>query len=222
MSALAAIAEDVYTFDQLSEEAKERARDSWREDEARDFQPEYESYETAAKLLGIDLTERRTRRNSKNEMVAYTANTIQYSGFWSQGDGASFTGTFTFVPGCCDSIRSEFPQDTTLHRIADKLTALHNTLRLLKGEKLSGKITQKDSHYSHSGTMDAVVYDSEGEEYSYDDPVTKAFIQLMRDFADWIYKEIEADYDYITSDEAINERLTEDGDYEFTEEGEMI
>ena len=70
--------------------------------------------------------------------------------------------------------------------------------------------------------MDAVVYDSEGEEYSYDDPVTKAFIQLMRDFADWIYKEIEADYDYITSDEAINERLTEDGDYEFTEEGEMI
>ena len=54
MSALAAIAEDVYTFDQLSKEAKERARASWREQESQDFEPEYESYETAAKLLGID------------------------------------------------------------------------------------------------------------------------------------------------------------------------
>ncbi len=218
MSALAAIAEDVYTFDQLSEEAKERARDSWREDEARDFQPEYESYETAAKLLGIDLTERRTRRNGKNEMVACTANTIMYSGFWSQGDGASFTGTFTFVPGCCDSIREMFPQNTTLHKIADSLTAMHNTLRLLEGKKLTGNITQS-GNYVHSHTMAATAYDEEGEEL--DVATSDRFRDLMRDFADWIYKGLEEDYDYQTSDEAINESLS-NGEYEFDEEGEML
>ena len=43
----------------------------------------------------------------------------------------------------------------------------------------------------------------------------------MRDFADWIYKGIEEDYDYQTSDEAINESLS-NGEYEFDEEGEML
>ena len=221
MSALAAIAEDVYTFDQLSKEAKERARDSWREQESQDFEPEYESYETAAKLLGIDLTERRTRRSSKNEMVAYTANTIHYSGFWGLGDGASFTGGFTFVPGCCDSIREMFPQCTTLHDIADNLTSMHNTLRLLKGKKLTGKITQghHGGSYVHSHTMDATAYDDEGEELAIE--VSDRFRDLMRDFADWIYKGLEEDYNYRTSDEAANESLS-NGEYEFDEEGEML
>ena len=221
MSAQAAVAEGVFTFDQLSKEAKERARDAFREDEGRDWEPEYEWYETAAKLLGIDLTERRTRRSGKNEMVAYTANTIQYSGFWSQGDGASFTGDFTFVPGCCQSIRNEFPQDTTLHEIADSLTAMNNALRLLEGKKLSGKITHghRGGNYVHSGTMDATAYDDEGEEL--DIETSDRFRDLMREFADWIYKGLEADYDACTSDEAIDERLS-GGDYEFDEEGAML
>jgi hypothetical protein len=218
MSALAAIQEDVYTFDQLSDEAKRRARDARREDEARDFEPEYESYETAAKLLGIDLTERLTNKRTGK---SYTANTIQYSGFWSQGDGASFTGDFTFVPGCCESVREMFPQCSILHEIADSLTAMHNTLRLLEGKKLSGKITHgyHSGSYVHSHTMDATAYDEEGEELEIE--TSDRFRDIMRDFADWIYKGLEEDYDSQTSDEAINERLSE-GDYEFDEEGVML
>jgi predicted DNA-binding protein len=36
----------------------------------------------------------------------------------------------------------------------------------------------------------------------------------MRDFADWIYKGLEAEYDYRLSDENIDERIG-DGEYQF-------
>jgi hypothetical protein len=34
--------------------------------------------------------------------------------------------------------------------------------------------------------------------------------QLMRDFADWIYKNLEAEHDYLTSDECIDQYLAEE------------
>lgn len=179
-----------------------------------EFNPEYEAYETAAKLLGIDLTEE--RKNTRTGKY-YTANTIQWSGFSSQGDGASFTGDFTFVPGCCDTIRAEFPTITALHTIADKLTTLHNRLRLLKGERLTGKITRSDSHYCHKYTMDATAYDSEGEELEI--AISDEFRDLMRDFAQWIYDGLEEGYDYQMSDESVDESI-ESNDYEFDEDGE--
>jgi hypothetical protein len=44
-------------------------------------------------------------------------------------------------------------------------------------------------------------------------------IDLMRDFARWIYKSLEQEYDYRLSDEAIDESL---GQYEFDEDGEQV
>jgi hypothetical protein len=217
---LAAVAEQLYQYSDLSDEAKRRAREEMSEAEGRDWEPEYESYVTAAALLGIDLTERKTRRGGKNEMVVYDSNTISFSGFWSQGDGASFSGSYKYVPACFQKVREDFPQDTELHSIADRLTALNARLRLLHGCWLEGTITRNDTRYSHKFTMDAVVTDSEGEEFSWDDPITKDFLELMRDFADWIYKGLEADYDWRTSDEVIEESLS-NGDYEFDEEGIM-
>jgi hypothetical protein len=120
---------------------------------------------------------------------------------------------------CCKEIRNEFGTDTKLHRIADELTTLHNRLRLLKGEKLTGKITQDDGRYVHKMTMDAVVYDAEGEELAWDDPITKEFLELMRDFAQWIYDGLEAEYDWRMSDEAVDDGII-GNEYEFDEDGE--
>jgi hypothetical protein len=104
---------------------------------------------------------------------------------------------------------------TLVPNIADRQAT--STLRLLEGKKLIGKITQS-GNYVHSHSMDATAYDDEGEELAIE--VSDRFRDLMRDFADWIYKGLEADYDYRTSDEAANDCLSE-GDYEFDEEGEM-
>jgi hypothetical protein len=66
-----------------------------------------------------------------------------------------------------------------------------------------------------------IAADSEGEELAWDDPVTKEFLELMRDFANWIYAGLEADYNWRTSDESAEEALT-GHDYEFDEDGEML
>jgi hypothetical protein len=52
-----------------------------------------------------------------------------------------------------------------------------------------------------------------------DETTCNEFRDLMRDFADWIYKGLEAEYDYRMSDEAVDEAM-EVNEYEFTEEGE--
>ena len=203
---------EVFQFSELSEKAKEKARDSYRE--GFEFEPQYEDFETAAVLLGIDLIEERPGRRAG---TWHKANTIAYSGFCSQGDGASFTGSYSFKVGCSDAVRAEFPKDNTLHAIADSLTALHVRLRLIDGGKLEGKITQNDHRYSHSHTMDATAYDANGDEREI--PVSDEFRDIMRDFADWIYTSLEEQYDADTSDEYVSEIIGLNG-YEFTEDGE--
>lgn len=43
--------------------------------------------------------------------------------------------------------------------------------------------------------------------------------QLMRDFADWMYRQLEAEYEYRMSDEQVDDTITAN-EYEFTESGE--
>jgi hypothetical protein len=58
----------------------------------------------------------------------------------------------------------------------------------------------------------------EGVEGDWQEVETR-LIDLMRDFARWIYKSLEQEYDYRLSDEAIDESL---GQYEFDEDGEQV
>jgi hypothetical protein len=62
--------------------------------------------------------------------------------------------------------------------------------------------------------MSVTVEDVEtGDELEDVEPEEK-ILDLMRDFADWIYKGLEAEYDYRLSDENIDERIG-DGEYQF-------
>ena len=197
---------EIFTFDELSDKAKEKAREWWRN--GFEFDPFFDSFQAAARILGIDFEYSRTHRAGPN---------IMWSGFWAEGDGASFTGGYTFAPGCSEAIRAEFPQDEKLHAIADELTVMQSRLRLLESKTLTGKITQRDNRYVHSNTMDATAYDANGDEREI--PVSDEFRDLMRDFADWIYTSLEEQYESDTSDEYMSEMLGLNG-YEFTEDGE--
>ena len=45
-------------------------------------------------------------------------------------------------------------------------------------------------------------------------------IQLLRDFADWIYRRLEEEYEYQTSEEAVAESMAAN-EYEFYEDGSI-
>ena len=44
--------------------------------------------------------------------------------------------------------------------------------------------------------------------------------QLMRDFADWIYKQLESAYEWDNSDDVVSENIVANG-YEFDENGNI-
>lgn len=202
------IEKEVFTFDELSDSAKETAREWMRDLERTDFDTDFvfESCRTAADILGIELD---------------TPRSIRWSGFGCQGDGASFVGSYSNAPNSPAKIREEFSTDTALHAIADRLTALQIGYRLTSGHFFHADIRQS-GNYCHEMTMSLadLTDDQTGEGIEVNWRETEdRLLDLMRDFARWIYKSLEDEHDYRMSDEAIDECMDQ---YEFDENGDRI
>lgn len=213
-----------FKFSELSDQAKNRARDEYR---SGDY-PGYDwwdcTYEDAVRmgaLIGIYIstTTRTTTKGIKHEETD-----ISFSGFCSQGDGALFEGNYRYVPDAVAKVTSE-TNDEELIRIAQELTLLQLTRRLRGLEPFSATISPAYSRgsYSHSGMMvvDVNSEDEDDEHNEVGEELETDVTQLMRDFADYIYKQLEAQHNYLTSDEYIDERLGED-DALYDEDGDTI
>lgn len=200
----------LYKFHELSETAQQHALESLARIEAEDFDSEciFDDAATIADLFGLDIRQTRiTRRNG----VHYYAPTIYYSGFCYQGDGACFEGTYSYKPGALKDVKGHAGRDKELHRIVKALQEVQrkNFYQLTARCKHSG-------HYYHSGCMSVDVERSDGKEMTADAEETVE--ECLRDFADWIYMQLEQEYDYMTGEEACREAI-EANDYEFTEKG---
>jgi hypothetical protein len=198
----------LYQFDELSDKAKEKARDWFRS--VDDFDANYEPAETAAKLLGIEFGVRTISLMSGKTRQEVD---IRYSGFSSQGDGASFTGTYSYRKGCSKAIRAEFGKDDELYRITDELTALQKK----HGYKLHTTITQSGRDV-HKYTMDTATIIDTPAQKEVEQRYAEGMLGLMRDFAQWIYDGLEEEYNYRQSDEAVDEDIRAN-EYDFREDG---
>lgn len=218
------VTKTAYTFDELSEEAKERARDWYRSinHEFEDLsERNYDDFVEVARCLGIEFDSKEVGRMRDGTKIYGPA--IYWSGFYSQGDGACFEGTWRYRGDSCAAIRNYAPQDEELHRIADELARIH------AGEVLAGRAPpatasiQHRGHYYHEHSMDIDVYDDAEDDLG-DVPAEalnrrNEIVELMRDFARWMYHRLEADHDYLNSDEAVDEAI-EANEYLFDEEGD--
>lgn len=201
----------VFTYAELSGSAKEKVREWWSRD--IDFEFVLDDAANIADLFGLDI--RQTRKTLMNGEHRYDP-TIWFSGFWSQGSGASFEGTYKYKKGSVKAVKA-YCGDKEVHRIVEALAEIQKryfyklTARMGRGHG--------SNFYSHSGTMSVDVshYDDEYRDLgSAEDEIT----QLMRDFADWVYDQLEKDFDYQTSDEAVAEACESNG-YEFYEDGSI-
>ena len=203
----------VYTYAELSDSAKEQVRS--RLGQYIDYDCVCEDAATVADLLGIDI--RKTRKTMMGGWHRYVP-TIYWSGFWSQGDGACFEGTYKYKKGAVDAVKSYAPQDKELHRIAYALQEAQRPFFY----KLCATMKHR-GHYQHSGCMQVEVEVDSDNDYSDSATLRNSegtVIQCMRDFADWIYKRLEEEYEYQTSDEAVAETCEANG-YEFYEDGSI-
>lgn len=160
---------------------------------------------------------------------------IRFSGFWSQGDGASFTAY-------CDS-----------EKILNALLMCEGNIQNYKQWRLwfelidagifKFDIARISSHYVHKNTVSGVIQDDFGglndKMWYAPDPnkpftftsifekkanlsyLEAMFDSFVKDLCRKIYSDLEEEYEYLTSNNCIKEYL-ENNDYEFDEYGNDI
>ena len=165
----------------------------------------YEDFYEICKILGIELDKREPC----------------FSGFWSQGDGASWAGvyraqglgyaglaplyTYDQAPA---RMREYAPLDEELHRIADELCLLARIYG-----PVYARVGRSSYRYVHEMTMQIDNWEFYDEEREEDVPeesaehIENTLLELFRDLARWLYKSLEREYDYLTSDEVVIETL---------------
>lgn len=176
------IVRTILKFDELDENQKSKVIENMR-----DINTDYDWYEhvydDAKTILG---------------MLGFSNIEITYSGFWSQGDGASFTASFD-VPRTKKELKE---RQAKVREYAPNIKlGLFSDMRFDKDEKDAGtlEVFRICPHYAHYNTI------------SSDNNDLKEF---ARDFSKWIYKKLESEYEYLTSNECITETI-ECNEYEF-------
>lgn len=219
------ITTSVYTYNELSDKAKEKAREWYRE---CGFEYDwwnflYDDFEQRAQELGITLNRKYLQlMNGKTRSEPE----IYFTGFYHQGSGSSFTGRWRAQDMHVDKLESECPSDTELHRIADILAGCAKDDR-----EMWADISAEGDNWIRVEVHDADAMEEQLNELEYksneynllaqackqrEDEITEA----LRDFNRWIYRSLEREWDWLNSDEHVSDVIIAN-EYEFTAGGKI-
>lgn len=198
-------------FDELSDEAKKKALDNVRSVAHEFFNGDYviEDWKEILKACG------------------FSAVTIMYSGFYSQGDGACFTGGW----------QPDWVEPDKLDEYSDKLKLLFDYPLAEHAKYKLCLAAGVDPHEPEDGETSSMVaghaklehrgryYHEKNVSYEYSYEGWNRILE--EDFEDWcedlmreIYRCIRDEYEYQMSDEGVME-LIECNDYDFNDKGEQ-
>ena len=191
----------VYTIEELSEAARQRAR-AWYRETCLDYQWYdfvYDDFRAICPRLGIALRTSPVRLNGGGTREKPH---LYWTGFSAQGDGASFEGSYAHAKGAARAIRAHAPKDAELHRIADELQAAQRR----NFHQLHASIRQRGS-YCHEYTMPIEVERDSPTWQPMTEGAEDTVIEAMRDFARWLYRQLWQKYEHMTSDDAVDQTL---------------
>lgn len=189
----------IYKFDELSEDAQQRViQDRQRDPHYLDYPWWDFLYEDAKEIAGL---------------FGLEIDKIYFSGFWNQGDGACFTGTYRYKAGGLKAVEGHAPD--------------HEVLRIVKGlqdvqqkyfYRLTATIRHSGRYYhEYCATVD-VSYDLDETREILE--VEEEITTLLRDYMRWIYRSLEKEYWYLLTEKAIKEHVVAN-DYEYHEDGKV-
>ncbi len=202
----------VYTYEELSKAAQDAAKDWYRALGPHDgwWQAVYEDFAMICDCIGIHL---KTRLRNPTSQRQYHEPCVWFTGFWNQGDGACFEATWRYARGGSLAIRAHAPQDRVLHDIADRLQDVQRR----NIYQLTGDIAHQ-GRYCHAHAMVITVErDSSIGQPPTEDAET-AVAGAMRDLARWLYTQLEAEHEHITSESEIAAAIIAN-EYTFTVSG---
>jgi hypothetical protein len=196
---------NVYEFSELSDKAKAKARDWYREASTHDDHGVEFVIDDAKCVFAL---------------CGITIYRVYYSGFWSQGDGACFEGTWCASDVKTGSVKDYAPVDETLHRIAAEFE------RIAAEFPCASFSVKHRGYYQHENCTEfsfSFPDDSDNESATTlasaraETDLEKAAKDAMR----WIYQTLEKEYKYHNADEQVDESILCNC-YTFTEEGERF
>ena len=203
------VAIKVYKFAELSDEAKNTAIEAhrhalvdheWHHDITDGFKAEI------APAFGIDCRE------------------VYFSGFGSQGDGACFEGSFEYHKGMTSAVKrlEIYNSDgrNELFDIAKEMASLQKT----NFYGLYGDLSHSHSRHVHPNSVYVNVHRN-GLGYLGDiEPAPdtdEQYEDCLRDLMHWLYRQLQDEYEHLTSDETIADWLQDSDCQEFTGDGEL-
>lgn len=201
------IEKTVYQFDELSEQAKEKAREWFRSSwDSADLDCVIADFVHICEIIGVRLAYSSVKlMNGKTRQKP----NIYYSVNYCQSDYAAFEGAWFYEKGCKKAIREYAPMDNELHKIVDAWCEL-----------------QKRNFYQlRANCSERCGSQHVNEVYRYDDKEVDREPEsevgsLVDDLAGWLYSTLESEVDYQTKDETVDENIRAN-EYEFYESGEI-
>lgn len=205
-------------FEELDDRAKDKVRELM---EPHDTWWEFidEEAKEDGKALGFDIS------------------TIYWSGFWSQGDGASWKGVINLTKWLaahvqenkkyailcalteCNYVEIPYPSVYAAGQYCHEYTMGITEEPYIAFEDLTQTGVIESSHFPLlNGVPASGLLQQVTEEDMRD--LAAALLESARDYARGIYEQLEAEYEYLTSDECIAEQC-EANEYEFDETGEL-
>lgn len=189
------------SFDELNEEQKAKAIEIMRNIENQDSTPYWSTY------LVNDM---------KDQLVQYGIDDseIQWTGFCSQGDGASIS---------TDDINPE-----KFLRKVKAWTKFRNLRKFIANDTLSIAVSRGNHRYSHEYCVSGEVNICYSEEVTATqaravEELQALVTEVIRDLSRTLYKDLEKENDYHDSDEALTELINaNDYQFEVDEFGEVL
>lgn len=196
---------NLFTFNELSDSAKEKARAWWRScNDGDTFWSEcvIDDAKEQGRNMGLDIDK------------------VYFRGFWSQGDGACYEGTWH----ACDVKAGETAKDwgdspatKEIRRIAAEF---EETAKNFPNASFSVKHSGYYCHEFSTSFNVSLGEDKDNGSISQEEwsRAEGDLIETARDYMRWIYRQLEKEYEYQNSDEVIDELLESNG-YSFREDG---
>lgn len=193
MSRTVVTSQEVFTFSELGPEAQQKAIDNRVEEAGQDWSGQWLINQWKEKLEGMGFEDVQ----------------ISYSGFSSQGDGASFTAKQFDL---CHMLKAfkligKVPNLYRKFKEYDCFSAHHCHVRRIC------------NHYSHYNTV-KVEIEEYGSEHAQQELARELLTEAVRNLCKDLYNELEAAYDDATSEARAREWLEEEEGEEFLENGE--
>ena len=209
-----------FKYEELPPHVQERVLNNEDRDPSYDWWDDtYEHATEVAEYLGISIDARNVRGSPIG--VSHTQPDINFSGFCSQGDGACFNGqlNIAMMEDGLAKLEANGINDVELIAFATRAKDVYN--EILAEETARRIIGNEDDHNLYwidtsstltirgqqRGCFTTAITDE--DDYENAELASDLLDEFVSDFADYIYSQLEKEYDYLTSDAYVIEGFTE-------------